>query len=289
MITELRTLVAVARYGTFAAAGARIGLTQAAVSGQMKRLEDKLGMPLFDRTGRSATLNPVGHTVLARAGEVLALIENLAEPADWSSSTGRLRIGAISSVQPTLLKRALKAFHSAFPRFHIQVVPGTSLELLDRLDAGELELAVMVRPGFGLPQSLVWESLLEERFVLVTPPGMPVSHWQKTLNEQPFLRYSRHSFGGRQVERLLEQQGAGVIEWVEIDDIPALLSMVADGMGVAILPQAEAYADLFARVTVTELDEVGIVREIGILASPDRGEPITQLINACRKAGTNAA
>lgn len=163
MITELKTLSAVARYGTFAAAGARIGLTQAAVSGQMKRLEEKLGVRLFDRTGRSATLNQTGRTVLARAQEVLAGVETLTEPLDWSTRTGRLRVGAISSVQPTILRRALKAFHPAFPGFYIEIVPGISLELLDRLDAGELDIAVIIRPGFGLPPTVRWESLVQER------------------------------------------------------------------------------------------------------------------------------
>ena len=57
MINELRTFIAVCRHGTFAAAGERIGLTQSAVSSQIKRLEEALGFELFDRTGRSATLN----------------------------------------------------------------------------------------------------------------------------------------------------------------------------------------------------------------------------------------
>ena len=67
MITELRTLIAIARYGTFRAAGDRVGLTQAAVSGHMHRLEEALGFTLFDRTGRSATLNAAGLRTLARA------------------------------------------------------------------------------------------------------------------------------------------------------------------------------------------------------------------------------
>ncbi|RWN01200.1 MAG: LysR family transcriptional regulator [Mesorhizobium sp.] len=284
MITELRTLSAVVRYGTFAAAGARIGLTQAAVSGQMRRLEDKLGVRLFDRTGRSAILNQTGRTVLARAQEVLAGVEKLTEPLDSSTQTGRLRIGAISSVQPTILRRALKAFHPAFPGFYIEIVPGTSLELLDRLDAGGLDVAVIIRPGFGLPPTVRWESLVQERFVLVAPPGTDDMDWKAAMRGHAFLRYNRHSFGGRLVERLIEQQGVLVDEWVEIDDIAALLSMVADGMGVAIVPRAEAYADHFRGVRVIELGEAETFREIGILTSPTCDEPAARFISECRQA-----
>lgn len=73
MILELRTFIAVARHGTFAAAGERIGLTQSAVSSQIKRLEESLGFALFDRTGRSATLNTAGGETLARAEEIVAM------------------------------------------------------------------------------------------------------------------------------------------------------------------------------------------------------------------------
>ncbi|WP_063829684.1 LysR family transcriptional regulator [Paraburkholderia dilworthii] len=82
MITELRTFIAVSKFGTFAAAGDRIGLSQSAVSSQIKRLEDSLGFELFDRTGRSATLNASGQKTLGRAEELCALYEKLGAPSD---------------------------------------------------------------------------------------------------------------------------------------------------------------------------------------------------------------
>ena len=73
MIRELKTFVMVCRHGTFAAAGQQIGLTQSAVSAQIRQLEDALGMPLFDRSGRSAVLNSAGKRVLPMAEEILDL------------------------------------------------------------------------------------------------------------------------------------------------------------------------------------------------------------------------
>src|SRR5215211_6224896 len=103
MINELRTFIAVCRHGTFAAAGERIGLTQSAVSSQVKRLEEALGFELFERTGRSATLNAAGQTTLARAEEICALYAKLGELPDDAASGGLLRIGAIASAQSTLV------------------------------------------------------------------------------------------------------------------------------------------------------------------------------------------
>src|SRR3954471_8943338 len=135
MITELRTFVAVVRHGTFAAAGERIGLTQSAVSSQVKRLEDALGTQLFDRTRRTATLNAAGALTLARAEEILALYAKLGDPADLEADEGVLRIGAIASMQSSLLPRALATFRPGHPRLRLNVMPGVSMHLMDLLDA----------------------------------------------------------------------------------------------------------------------------------------------------------
>lgn len=99
MLRELKTFIAVARHGTFAGAGERIGLTQSAVSAQIQRLEESLGFQLFDRTGRSATLNAAGRDALALAEHIVTLYDRLGEQASGSEQRGLVRIGAIASVQ----------------------------------------------------------------------------------------------------------------------------------------------------------------------------------------------
>jgi len=266
MIAELKTLVAVARYGTFAAAGDRIGLTQSAVSGHMRRLEEHLGFALFARTGRSAELNAAGKRVLGKAQDILASVDDLSNPNADTDAKGTLRIGAITSAQPTIVKRALVAFHHGHKGYSLQVVPGTSMELLDRLDAGELDLAVIIRPDFGLSGHLRWTGLVREEFVLAAPSDIAGDDWVKLINTHPFLRYNRVSFGGRLVQQILDQSGAQVRDWVEIDDISTLLHMVAEGLGVAIVPRTEAYRGAFQNVRCLPLPNVKAVREIGVVS-----------------------
>ena len=286
MILELRTLVAIARYGTFATAGDRIGLTQSAVSGHVRRLEKHLGFALFTRTGRSAELNAAGQQVLDRAHEILALADNLGAPVSQEDAGGLLRIGAIASAHPTIVKRALAPFHRSRPRHRIHIAPGTSLELLDRVDTGALDLAIMVRPDFGLPRHLKWTPLASEQFVLAMPPGMEGDGWREVVGSRPFLRYNRVSFGGRLVDRLLERSGTTVMDWVEIDDIPTLLRMVAEGMGVAIVPDAEAHRDEMKKVRCLPLSGQEIVREIGIVSPrASQNRAVTLFIDNCVEAG----
>src|SRR5476651_586631 len=107
MLRELKTFIAVTRYGTFAAAGMHIGLTQSAVSAQMRNLEQALGQQLFDRTGRQAILNAAGERALPMAREMLELFRRMATADNADECRGELKIGAIASVQTGLLPSAL--------------------------------------------------------------------------------------------------------------------------------------------------------------------------------------
>ncbi|MGO4450380.1 LysR family transcriptional regulator [Phyllobacterium sp. TAF24] len=200
MISELKTLVAVSRFGTFSAAGDRIGLTQAAVSGQMKRLEEQVGIALFTRTGRSAVINAEGLRVLEQAKTIISMFDDLGKPCEHKMATV-LRIGAIASVQSTLLARALVVFRARFPTHRVHIVPGISLNLFDQVDAGELDLAVVIKPSHGVPKELRWTPLIEEPYVLAVPLDLDARDWISILQQEPFIRYERTSFGGRQVDR----------------------------------------------------------------------------------------
>ena len=169
MIRELKTLMAVAREGTFAAAGEQIGLTQAAVSAQMQRLEADLGFQLFDRTGRSARLNAMGHQTLAQAQELLRLYNELGSSNTGQPATVLVNVGAIASVQRSLLPDALGKFHKQVPGCRTRVVPGLSMELLNLVDAGDIAMAAIIRPPFALHSDLRWSTLVHEPFRLLVP------------------------------------------------------------------------------------------------------------------------
>jgi DNA-binding transcriptional LysR family regulator len=286
MINELRTFISVCRHGTFAAAGERIGLTQSAVSSQIKRLEDSLGFELFDRTGRSATLNAAGETTLARAEEICALYARLGELPDDAANGGLLRIGAIASAQSTLVARALASLRAALPLLRIHVSPGVSMRLMDELDAGKIDAAVMIRPPFGILPDLMWQSLVHEPYVLIAPTKVPGKDWRTLLQEQPFLRYDRASFGGRMVERFLRREGIVVNDAIELDEIPGLIHMAAKGLGVALIPLVEAHLPLPAGVRVLSLGELTFYREVGLLQRKPRASPpaVAQFAQCLREA-----
>jgi DNA-binding transcriptional LysR family regulator len=289
MITELRTFIAVVRYGGFSAAGAHIGLTQSAVSSQIQRLEQAIGVQLFDRTRRSAVLNEAGARVLARAEEIVALFARLGEASEPEDGASVLRIGAIASVQSTLLPRALAALRGERALLRVNIVPGVSLSLMDQLDRGSIDAAVMIRPPFGVLPDMLWQTLVREPFELLVPADARGRDWRRLLQTQPFLRYERSSFGGRLVSKFLSDHGLVVMDAVELDEIAGLIGLVAQGLGLALVPRCAAYLPLPAGVRVVSLGERTFYREIGILRKKKLNQQqLVQDLERCVRAALAA-
>lgn len=265
MIREMKTLLAVANFGTFAAAGERIGLTQGAVSAQIHRLEEALGFKLFDRTGRSATLNAAGHEAVARAGELLERWEQLRGMIDGVPPKSELRIGAVASVHSSWLAVALKAFRNEFPYVTVKIVPGVSLEFLGQVEAGELDLAVMIKQPFSHPRKLKWEPLARDPFMLLCHTGVTGNSWREIMLNEPFVRYDRASFAGRQVTEFLRANNISTRSVVELDDVEGIVQAVRREIGVALLP-ITPHTALPCGVRAISLGDARFFRELGVLS-----------------------
>jgi DNA-binding transcriptional LysR family regulator len=264
MLKELKTFLAVVRHGTFARAGTQTGLTQSAVSAQIQRLEDELGFTLFDRTGRSASLNAAGKRTVEVAQELLGVYARLAEPGAARENAGLLRVGAIASVQSSLLVTAIQQFRAVSPGWRIRVSPGVSLNLLAQVDSGELDLAVIIKPPFALPAELKWHSLIKEPFVLLAPRKLAKESWRVLLAREPLIRYDRNSFGGRLVDRFLKRMRINVDDVVELDELQGIVGLVAAGVGIAIVPQAAAL-HIPSNVRALGFGDDVFYRDIGIV------------------------
>ncbi|CAG9187342.1 LysR family transcriptional regulator [Cupriavidus pinatubonensis] len=274
MLRELRTFIAVARHGTFAGAGARIGLTQSAVSAQILRLEEEVGFPLFDRTGRSARLNAAGRDTLALAEELVALYERIGHQGP-DAQGGMVRIGAIASAQVTFLPDAIASFRAELPACRVRMVPGVSLSLLGQVDAGDIDIAVLIRPPYALPAELDWRPLLREPFELLVPAAMAGLHWREAIESAPFIRYDRGSFGGRLVDQFLRQQRVVVQEAIELDELEGIAQLVARGLGVGLSPRTLAGGQRPAGVTALSLGDDTFYREVGLVErAPHSRQPV---------------
>lgn len=266
MIRELKTFLAIVRCGSFAAAGNQIGLTQSAVSAQVKNLEDALGMRLFDRTGRSAHLNAAGLRSVPLAEQILDTFALMGQPESLSEYRGELRIGAIATVQTGLLPPVLLRLLREAPGVAPKLVPGVSLNLLSQVDAGDIDLAVMIRPPFALPKELHAELIQKEPFVLIAPLNIEGDDPFKLLVEYPFVRYDRSSFGGRQVSRFLRKHNLDVRPGLELDELDAIVKMVESGLGVALVPTAGLWLERAPTVRIISLGSATFYRELVLVS-----------------------
>ena len=282
MIRELKTFVCVARRGTFAAAGREVGLTQSAVSAQIKNLEDTLGVALFDRTGRAANLNAAGQRAVALAEEILQLFGRMGSPDSANDFRGALRIGAISTAQTGILPQALVLLRSKAPFIEASLVPGVSLNLLSQVDAGELDLAIMIKPPFSLPKELHAEVIAKEPFVLIMPANTQGDDPRQILSDNPFIRYDQRSFGGRRVTQFLRERKLEVQQTLELDELDAIVKMVRAGLGVSLVPMAGLWLEHAEDVRIIDLSEMTFFREIVLVSKYlQRDTPLLDLFRRC--------
>lgn len=282
MLRELKTFIAVTRHGTFAAAGMHIGLTQSAVSAQIRQLEQALGVPLFDRTGRQATLNAAGLRALPLAKEILETFNRMAVPVDANEYRGELKVGAITTAQTGLLPQALVRLRQAAPAVECKLIPGVSMELLSQVDAGELDSAIIIRPPFDLPKELHVQVLRKEPFVLIVPDRLAGDNPLQLLATQPHVRYDRASFGGRLVSRFLREQKLDVQVALELDELEAIVKMVECGLGASLIPQAGLWLERSPKVRIIPLGNLTFYREIILLSRYNQRQlPVPQLFARC--------
>lgn len=236
-IRLLRTFAAVAAEGSFAAAAARVALTQAAVGQQMRTLESDLRRPLFTRQGKTVVLNDSGHELLPQVRRLLALYDQMLASAPAAQPmAGTLNLGAVvSAVRPLLQATlALKARH---PALDLHVSAAKSMELLARVRAGELDAAIVVREHGPAQAGLAWTALYTEPMVLLAPRALGELSPRVLVQQHPFIRFDRTEHTGRLVQRTVRALRARPQEFLELNAIEGIVDLVRSGLGVTVLPR----------------------------------------------------
>lgn len=253
-IRVLKTFLAVAAEGSFAAAAHRVALTQAAVGQQMRALEAELKRPLFERQGKSVVLADSGRALVPTARRILGLYEQmLAVPPAADAMAGTVHLGAVVSAVRPLIQATLTLKHR-HPALELHVSAAKSLELVARVAAGELDAAIVVREPAAAGAQLAWSALYAEPMVLLAPRKLEEPLTPRLLARQPFIRFDRSQHTGRLVERTLRKLRVKPQEFLELNAIESIVELVRSGLGVSVLPllrDARWQAD--ARLRVVEI------------------------------------
>jgi DNA-binding transcriptional LysR family regulator len=253
-LRHLRYFVAVAEELHFRRAAERLHVAQPAISEQIRKLEDELGVRLLDRTPRNVALTDAGAALLTEARRVLHQAEAARLAARSASDRPGLRIGYVPTALRDSIPRTLRRLVAAMPNLQTTMEPGSGLELVDAVRAGELDAAVVSLP---VPTAGVRVTPLgEQRAVAVFPVGH--EHAVKPHVDLEQIAPERIVVLPRDADRpfydavLATCCAAGVSPTlIEMPDgqVDRILLAVAAGAGMAVLPEcvAERYADAGVR------------------------------------------
>ncbi|MDV7339783.1 LysR family transcriptional regulator [Terasakiella sp. A23] len=269
-IRALRTLITIAKEGSFAAASNKLGLTQAAISLQIKKLEEEMETALFDRSAHKPQLNTRGHALLAEAEKIVQHYDQLKGIIHQDETfSGPLVIGSINTVQVNPLPSVIREIQDDHPFLQISIKSGLSAELATAVDLGQLDFAITTAPQSILPSTLSWQPYIEEEFFVAAPKDSAENTPKDLLSNHPYVCFDRQAWAGRMVARRLRQDGIATRETMELDSLEATLRMAEASLGVAIVSLPKSRQIEVAKTMKLVPFNPTFYRTIGIISKTD--------------------
>lgn len=236
-LTLLATLRTIIQQGSFTAAAGVVGCSPSAVSLQVKQLEQYFGRPLFDRSTRVMLPTDFAREVVHAVGDFADRLQTL-RSRPVVEVAGRVRVGVITSMQSDVLPQALHALRQGHPALDVVVPPlNDSDELVSELKAARLDVALLVRPESGGSRRLIWRELHRQPYVMLAPPNATGKNAKQLLEAHDWVGYDLSLAGGRVAARHVRSLVPGARCVMELRSMDAIVAMVAQGLGVSVVPQ----------------------------------------------------
>jgi len=280
---SLRQFIAVAEELNFRRAAARLHMTQPPLTQAIRRLEEQLGAPLFERSRSGVQLTPAGAALLEGARRLLAQTEGVLEAALRAQQgvTGHLRVSFVPSAGLDLLPRIVQAFRAGHPDVHLELDAQTSAQQFEGLRRGLFDLGVVVStPGHAGSAEFRVEPLLRAGVCAALPAGHALARRRSlrlaTLAAEPFVMLSAAqspAFTGA-VQAACHRAGFVPRVVQEASPIQAVLAMVACGVGVSLVPDAVRSAGNEAVALVALADRPRLEYGLSAVWRGDRESPV---------------
>lgn len=276
----LRTFVTIVDLRSFTRAGRRLGLSQSAISQQLGAQERMLGVKLLVRAGKGVRPTPAGELLLQYARQILQKIDEAQRVLTTYEATGSgvLRIGAGGAACEHLLPNVLQSFHDEFPQVELRVLSGPSRLTIERLLEGDLDIGMLTLPVAESRLRLL--ELGRDELVAIAAPSHDWASRRRIeareLAGQPLLVYERRSSTYHIVERMLLEAGVFPRIVMEMDHLGAVSSMVAAGLGLAVVPRWAVVPDINAgRLVALSIGKHGLSRAWGLGLRVEGHQPQT--------------
>lgn len=281
---QLRHFVALAETLNYRRAAERLHIAQPPLSQSIRRLEQRLGVALFERDRRGTALTAAGAAALEDARRALFHAEQFGRVAQATASgeAGRLRVGFVGSATYALMPRLLPAFAQRYPGVELELAESTTRRILQQVERGELDIG-LVRYPVAQAGGVALEPLQPDRFVAALRAD---SAWARKrrlglaeLADEPFVLFSPGEVPGLHAVALLACQRAGFLPRVhqQAVQVQTVVSLVESGLGVALVPSVAA-RHASAGVVFKPLHDLDEAAAIGIALAwrPAAATPATR-------------
>ncbi|CAL9675982.1 LysR family transcriptional regulator [Streptomyces griseomycini] len=245
-LEQLRYVVVLAEELHFGRTARRLGVQQPTLSQQVRKLEDELGVSLFDRSTREVSVTAAGRSFVAEARHALRHAERARAAARRTArgDVGELSLGFVGSAVPELLPRLLRGFRRAYPGVEVQVRELPSARQIEELFAGRIDVGILHALDEGaVPDGLVGEEVLRDVLVAALPRRHPLAASAplptSALADEPFVLFPR-ALGPAlhdRVTRLTRAAGFEPRVVQEAAHMQTIVGLVAAEVGVSIVPR----------------------------------------------------
>jgi DNA-binding transcriptional LysR family regulator len=245
---QLEYFVAVAEEASFTRAAERVHVAQPGVSAQVRRLESDLGQRLLDRSGRSVRLTEAGSAVLPFARAALDAVAKARLAVDELAGLvrGQVTVGMVSGCALPVLAELLASFHKQYPGVAIALTEDNSDRLIEMLKDGRLDLALIGSSGEPADQGISTAVLIDEELVAAVPPGHPLASAGtltiKALRDVPLVCLPRGTGVRAALDAACAAAGFEPRIVFEASALPMVVTMAAQGLGLAVVPASVANA-----------------------------------------------
>lgn len=245
-LTELKYIVALARERHFGRAAEACFVSQPTLSVAIKKLEEELGVQLFERGGYEVAVTPIGERIVEQAQHVLEQTSAIRSIAELGKDplAGPLRVGVIYTIAPYLLPQLVRVMIRDVPQMPLLLQENFTVRLLELLRQGDIDLAILADPYPD--QGLMSLGVYDEPFIVALPQAHPWANRQAIrsieLKEQTMLLLgSGHCFRDHVLDVCPElsrysQSSAGIQKTFEGSSLETIRHMVAAGIGITVLP-----------------------------------------------------
>jgi DNA-binding transcriptional LysR family regulator len=292
-LRQLRYLVALADEQSFTRAAEREHIAQPALSQQIQKLEQELGLPLVERTTRRVSITDAGNLLVARARRVLTELESARQELDRvrGIQTGHVAVGAMNTMGPVDITLVLARYHELHPRVELTVREDNSDALAEMLRIDVLDLAFLSVTERVESHGLALQQILMEELVVVLPEHHALAGREQIrmadLAREEFISYRE---GARLRELLIsaaDEAGFTPRIFLESNESRRIRRLVGRGLGVAILPRSHAIGvGTHDPIAVARLVEPQLARDITLAWRSGRKLPpaVAEFLNLAREA-----